>query len=87
MNTANKNKTLARTSYTIEPGVLMRFNEIIPQGERSKVIEHLMRQALVERTHSLEKVAEEFLTHPDFAEARAESALWETATVADGLSA
>jgi hypothetical protein len=87
MNTTLKNKQLARTSYTIEPDVLMRFNEIIPQGERSKIIEHLMRKALLERTHSLEKVADEFLTHPDFAIARADSTLWENATVADGLTA
>ena len=80
------NKTLARTSYTIEPDTLQRFNEMIPPGERSKIIEDLMRKALLERTQTLEKVAEEFMTHPDFAHARADSALWESVTVADGLT-
>jgi hypothetical protein len=74
-----------RASYTIESEVLTRFNEMVPSGERSRVIERLMKRALIERGSKLEAIAEEFATHPDFAEVRADCALWEEATVGDGL--
>ncbi len=73
-----------RASYTISPKVLKRFNEVVPASERSRTIQRLMESILDEREKSLEALAEEFATHPDFAEARADTALWE-ATVRDGL--
>src|SRR5438105_8678860 len=57
-----------RASYTIDPEVLLKFNELVPPGERSKIVQVLMRRALVERTGQLEALADEFETHPDFAQ-------------------
>lgn len=74
-----------RASYTIEPEVLSRFNEMVPSGERSKIVEAFMKKALAMRSRQLEAIAEEFVTHPDFAQVRADSALWEEATLSDGL--
>ncbi len=73
-----------RASYTISPEVLTRFNEVVPASERSRTIQRLMESALDQKEKSLEALAEEFETHPDFAQARADTALWE-ATVRDGL--
>ena len=69
-----------RASYTIAPEVLRKFNELVPRGERSQVIEGLMKRALVERCRQFEALAEEFETHPDLAEPRADGAAF-----ADGL--
>ena len=74
-----------RASYTIKPEVLHKFNEMVPSGERSRFVERVIEQALSERERTLEAIAGEFATHPDFAEIRADAALWEKATVADGL--
>jgi hypothetical protein len=74
----------ARTSYTIRPEILRQFNEMVPSGERSQLVERLMERALVERRRRLEALAEEFETHPDFAQARADSIAFD-ATVSDGL--
>lgn len=73
-----------RASYTIAPEVLHKFNELVPAGERSQVIEGLMKRALVERRRQFEALAEEFETHPDFAEARADGAAFDV-TIGDGL--
>jgi hypothetical protein len=73
-----------RASYTIEPDVLRKFNEIVPAGERSQVVQRLMEKALAERRKQLEAIAAEFETHPDFAQARADGEAFD-ATVADGL--
>ncbi len=73
-----------RASYTIAPEVLRKFNELVPAGERSQVIEGLMKRALAERRRQFEALAEEFETHPDFAEARADGAAFDV-TVGDGL--
>ena len=85
MKTMSKTMTALRTSYTIKPEVLLKFNEMVPSGERSQFIERMIERAMVERERALEAIAEEFATHPDFAEVRADSALWEKATVSDGL--
>ena len=74
-----------RASYTIEPEVLSRFNAIVPSGERSKVIETYMKQALKLRERDAASIAEEFMTHPDFAEVRAECAMWAEVGLKDGL--
>jgi hypothetical protein len=73
-----------RASYTIDPEVLLKFNELVPPGERSKVVQALMRRVLVERTGQLEALADEFETHPDFAQARDDAAAFDV-TSADGL--
>ena len=71
-------------SYTIAPEVLRKFNELVPASERSQVIEGLMRRALIEHRQHFEALAEEFETHPDFAEARADGAAFDV-TIGDGL--
>jgi hypothetical protein len=73
-----------RASYTIEPEVLLKFNEMVPAGERSQLVQRLMEKALAERQKQLEAIAAEFETHPDFAKARADGEDFD-ATVADGL--
>ncbi len=66
----------------IAPEVLLKFNEMVPAGERSQVIQSLMQRALAERQKRLEAIAEGF--DPDFRIARGDAAAFETA-VADGL--
>lgn len=73
-----------RASYTFSASVLQRFNAVVPQGERSRVTEELMKQAQATREAELERVAEAFMTDPAFAECRQDANLWDT-TVADGL--
>lgn len=74
-----------RASYTIAPEVLNRFNELVPASERSRTVQSLMESILAKRQKDMEAVAIEFSTHPDFAEARADSLLWD-ATSLDGLA-
>ena len=74
-----------RASYSIAPDVLIRFNALVPSSERSRTVQTLMESILASREHTLETVAKEFETHPDFAQVRADSVLWD-ATSADGLS-
>jgi hypothetical protein len=64
--------------------LLQWFNAVVPHGERSRVMEVLMKQALIEREAELERMAEAFMTDPAFAECRDDENLWD-ATVADGL--
>lgn len=76
--------TTLRASYTFSAPVLQRFNAVVPHGERSRVMEELMKQALAAREAELERVAVAFMTDPAFAECRDDEKLWD-ATVADGL--
>ena len=76
--------TTLRASYTFSAPILQRFNAVVPHGERSRVMEELMKQALAAREAALESVAESFMTDPAFAECRDDEKLWD-ATVADGL--
>lgn len=62
--------TAVRASYSIDASVLRRFNNTIPVGERSKIVQLLMEQALLTRERTLEQIAEEFEQHPDFAQCR-----------------
>ena len=48
------------------------------------MVQSLMEGILASREKSLETVAKEFATHPDFAQARADSGLWD-ATSSDRL--
>ena len=73
-----------RASYTFSASVLQRFNAVVPQGERSRVMEERMKQALAAREAELVRVAEAFMTDPAFAECRDDEKLWD-ATLADGL--
>ena len=75
-----------RASYTIAPEVLLRFNELVPSSERSRTVQSLMEGILNQRAKELEAVALEFSTHADFAEARADSVLWDV-TSSDGMEA
>lgn len=74
-----------RASYSIASDVLQRFNAIVPSSERSRTVQSLMESILERREKSLEALAAEFATHPDFTQARADSSLWD-ATQLDGLS-
>lgn len=76
--------TTLRASYTFSAPVLQRFNAVVPHGERSRVMEELMKQALATREADMERVAQVFMTDPAFAECRDDEKLWD-ATVADGL--
>lgn len=76
--------TTLRASYTFSAPVLQRFNAVVPHGERSRVMEELMKQALAAREAELERVAEAFMSDPAFAACRDDEKLWD-ATVADGL--
>ena len=76
--------TTLRASYTISAPILQRFNAVVPNGERSRVMEELMKQALAAREAELENIAEAFLTDPAFAECRDEERLWDV-TAGDGL--
>lgn len=76
--------TTLRASYTFSAPILQRFNAVVPHGERSRVMEELMKQALAAREAELERVTEAFMTDPAFAECRDDEKLWDV-TVADGL--
>ena len=76
---------VSRASYTIEPEVLSRFNAIVPSGERSKIIETYMKKALERREREAAAIAEEFMTSPDFVQARADSAYFAESALTDGL--
>ncbi len=76
--------SVLRASYSIDHTILRRFNETIPARERSRVVQSLMEKALVDREQSLEMIAEEFESHPDFAMARDTSNAFGVC-VADGL--
>ena len=85
MKTMSRFMPAGRASYTIEPEILSRFNAVVPPGERSKVVETFMKQALERRERDAAAIAEEFMTHPDFAAARAECAILAEAALDDGL--
>lgn len=75
---------MLRASYTISAPTLQRFNAVVPQGERSRVMERYMQQALQDREKELGAIADAYMTDPAFALCRADEALWDV-TVADGL--
>ena len=77
--------TALRASYSIAPDVLLRFNALVPSSERSRTVQSLMEGIVAKREKVLEAVAQEFATHPDFAQARADALLWD-ATLLDGLA-
>ena len=77
--------TALRASYSISPDILTRFNELVPSSERSRTVQSLMESILEKRELQLEAAAKEFATHPDFAEARADSQLWDVTSM-DGLA-
>jgi hypothetical protein len=52
-----------RASFAIAPEVLLKFNEMVPAGERSQVIQSLMQRALAERQKRMDAIAEDFDTH------------------------
>ena len=77
--------TALRASYSISPDILTRFNELVPSSERSRTVQSLMESILKKKELQLEAAAKEFATHPDFAEARADSLLWDVTSM-DGLT-
>ena len=76
--------TMLRASYSITAPTLQGFNAVIPPGERSRVVERFMLQALAEREAELTKIAAAFMADPANAESLDEEALWDT-TAGDGL--
>jgi len=76
--------TTLRASYTIAAPILQRFNAVVPSGERSRVMEGLMKQALAAREAQLEGIAEAYMTDPAFAECREDERRWDV-TAGDGL--
>jgi hypothetical protein len=75
---------MLRASYTISAPTLQRFNAVVPQGERSRIIEQYMQQALAAREKELEKIAETYMTDPAFMQCREDEKAWDV-TVGDGL--
>jgi hypothetical protein len=76
--------TTLRASYTISAPILQRFNAVVPHGERSRVMEDLMKQALAQREAELDRLAQTYMTDPAFAACREDEKLWDV-TVGDGL--
>ena len=76
--------TTLRASYSISAPLLQRFNAVVPPGERSRVIEACIEQALLERENELEGIAAAFMSDPANAEAIADEKLWDI-TIGDGL--
>ncbi len=76
--------TLLRTSYTISAPILQRFNAAVPAGERSRVMEQYMEQALFIQEKKLGEIADIYMTDATFQECRNDGALWD-ATIGDGL--
>ena len=76
--------TTLRASYSISAPILQRFNAVVPAGERSRVIEAYMQQALVTKEQELEAIAAAFMNDPANAEAIADEKLWDV-TIGDGL--
>lgn len=74
----------ARASYSIDPEVLRRFNELVPASKRSQTVQALMESVLDRKRLELEALAQEFETHSDFAQARADTAVWHSVS-SDGL--
>lgn len=68
----------------ISAPTLQRFNAALPPGERSRLVERGLQQALTERESELEKIAANFLDDPANSESLADEALWDVAA-ADGL--
>ena len=77
--------TMLRTSYSITAPTLQGLNAVIPPGERSRVVERFMLQALAEREAELTKIAAAFLTDPANADCVADEAAW-GAAAGDGLA-
>lgn len=76
--------TMLRSSYTISAPTLQRFNAAVAPGERSRVVEQFMLQAVRQREADLENIAHAYMTDPAFSECRADDALWDV-TLGDGL--
>ena len=76
--------TTLRASYSISAPLLQRFNAVVPPGERSRMIEACIEQALLERENELEGIAAAFMSDPANAEAIADEKLWDV-TIGDGL--
>ena len=76
--------TTLRASYSISAPILQRFNAVVPPGERSRLIEFYMQQALVTKEQELEAIAAAFMNDPANAEAISDEKLWDV-TIGDGL--
>lgn len=76
--------TTLRASYSISAPLLQRFNAVVPPGERSRMIEACIEQALLAREQELEGIAAAFMNDPANAEAIADERLWDV-TIGDGL--
>jgi hypothetical protein len=84
--TQAKPSAIMRASYSFSAPTLLRFNAVVPQGERSRVLERYMQTAVLSREKELEDIAAAFMADPANAEAIADEKLWDI-TVGDGLEA
>ena len=75
---------MLRASFTFNAATLQSFNALVPQGERSRVMESLMQKALTEQAARLESIAAAFVNDPENAQCIADESLWDS-TVNDGL--
>jgi hypothetical protein len=82
--TRTMSATTLRASYSISAPILQRFNAVVPPGERSRLIEACIEQALLAREQELEGIAAAFMSDPANAEAIADEKLWDV-TIGDGL--
>jgi hypothetical protein len=76
--------TTLRASYSISTPTLQRFNAVVPPGERSRVIEAYMQQALMKKEQELEAIAVAFMNDPANVEAIEDEKRWDV-TIGDGL--
>jgi len=76
---------LARTTISIDKATLDRFYRAYPAGKRSRVIQQLIERDLEDKNDRLARVAEMVETDPAFQTVRDDGALWEAATLTDGL--
>lgn len=69
--------TTLRATYTISSPVLQRFNAVVPHGQRSRVMEDLMKQALAQRESELDQLVDTYMTDSAFATCREDEKLWD----------
>jgi hypothetical protein len=82
--TQAKPSAIMRASYSFSAPTLLRFNAVVPPGERSRVLESYMQTAVLSRERELEAIAAAFMADPANGEAIADEKLWDV-TVGDGL--
>jgi hypothetical protein len=62
--------TPSRAIYSIDPEILKRFNALFKPGERSKVVEQLLRQKIAAQDQQLVDAAKRIESDPRFTSIR-----------------